>query len=58
MALSVITIPCLSDNYAFILRCTDTGITAVVDAPEATPILAELKTTVGFKFNFNHPPSL
>ena len=43
MALSVITIPCLSDNYAFILRCTDTGITAVVDAPEATPILAELK---------------
>ncbi len=43
MALSVITVPCLSDNYAFIIRCTDTGITAVVDAPEASPILTELE---------------
>jgi len=42
MTLSVITVPCLSDNYAYILRCLETGQTAVVDVPDAKPILAEL----------------
>ena len=43
MTLSVITIPCLEDNYAFILRCSETSTTAVVDVPDAAPILAALK---------------
>jgi hydroxyacylglutathione hydrolase len=42
MTLSVIIVPCLSDNYAYILRCSETGATALVDAPDAAPILAEL----------------
>jgi len=42
MTLSVITVPCLSDNYAYILHCSETGQTAVVDVPDAKPILAEL----------------
>ena len=43
MPLNVTTIPCLADNYAYLLECTETGETAVVDVPEAAPILAELK---------------
>ena len=42
MPLTVLTIPCLSDNYAFVLHNADTGATALVDAPEAAPILAAL----------------
>lgn len=42
MTLSVIIVPCLSDNYAYILRCSETGATALIDAPEAAPILAAL----------------
>jgi hydroxyacylglutathione hydrolase len=44
MPLEIVTVPCLSDNYAFLLHSTDTGETALVDAPEAKPILAELKS--------------
>lgn len=40
----IITIPCLSDNYAFLLHDPTTGATACVDVPEAPPILAALKT--------------
>ena len=40
-ALEIVTIPCLSDNYAYLLRDA-TGATAVVDAPEAGPIEAAL----------------
>lgn len=43
MTLDVVTIPCLSDNYAFLLRCSETGEVALVDAPEAGPIKAELE---------------
>ena len=42
MPLELVTIPCLKDNYAFLLHETATGETALVDAPEAGPILAEL----------------
>lgn len=35
-------IPCLSDNYAVLLRDAATEATAVVDAPEVGPILAAL----------------
>ena len=43
MPLELITIPCLSDNYAYLLHDAATGDTALVDAPEAGPILAALK---------------
>ena len=42
MALEIVTIPCLSDNYAYLAHDPATGMTAVVDVPEAGPISAEL----------------
>ncbi|MGB5866144.1 MAG: hydroxyacylglutathione hydrolase [Sulfitobacter sp.] len=39
----LVTIACLSDNYAFLLREKKTGATALIDVPEAAPIVAELK---------------
>jgi hydroxyacylglutathione hydrolase len=41
-ALEIVTIPCLTDNYAYLLRDAS-GATAVIDAPEAAPIVAELE---------------
>lgn len=43
MALELVTIPCLSDNYAFLLHDAASGQTAVVDVPDAQPILEALK---------------
>lgn len=43
MALELVTIPCLKDNFAFLLHDPDSGETALVDAPEATPILTALQ---------------
>lgn len=40
--LELVTIPCLSDNYAFLLHDAATNTTALVDAPEAAPILTAL----------------
>lgn len=42
MPLTLVTVPCLSDNYAFLLHNEATGETALIDAPEAPPIEAEL----------------
>ncbi|WP_170374223.1 hydroxyacylglutathione hydrolase [Ruegeria atlantica] len=42
MPLEIVTIPCLSDNYAFLAHDATSGQTALIDAPEAGPILAEL----------------
>ncbi len=42
MPLEIITIPCLSDNYAYLLHDAASGTTALVDVPEAAPILAAL----------------
>tara|TARA_B110000879_G_scaffold194969_1_gene263253 strand:+ start:496 stop:1245 length:750 start_codon:yes stop_codon:yes gene_type:complete len=38
----LVTIACLSDNYAFLLRDKATGDVALIDVPEAAPIAAEL----------------
>lgn len=43
MNYEILTIPCLADNYAFLLHCNATGTTALIDAPEAAPVLAALK---------------
>ena len=38
MVLELATIPCLKDNYAYLIHAVATGLTALVDAPEAGPI--------------------
>ncbi len=38
----IVTVPCLKDNYAFLLHDETTGATACIDVPEAAPILAAL----------------
>ncbi|MFT7594129.1 MAG: hydroxyacylglutathione hydrolase [Paracoccaceae bacterium] len=43
--LEILTIPCLSDNYAFLAHDPISGDTALVDVPEAAPILAALAKT-------------
>ena len=50
MALEIITVPCRTDNYAFLLHNADTCQTAVVDAPEVPAIEAALKTR-GWELN-------
>lgn len=42
MPLELVTVPCLTDNYAFLIHDAETGKTAVVDVPDAAPIRAEL----------------
>ncbi|MFC3180944.1 hydroxyacylglutathione hydrolase [Cypionkella sinensis] len=44
MTLELVTIPCLKDNYAYLLHDAARAETTLIDAPEAGPILAELKT--------------
>ena len=39
----VTPIPCLSDNYAYLLVCPDTKEAAIVDASESGPVLSALK---------------
>ncbi len=38
MTLEIVTVPCLQDNYAFLLHNPETGATAVVDVPDERPI--------------------
>ena len=40
MPFEIVTVPCLSDNYAYLIH--EDGKTALVDVPEAAPILAAL----------------
>ena len=42
MPLDLVTIPCLSDNYAFLIHDPASGETAVIDVPDAAPILNAL----------------
>lgn len=41
-SLTLVTVPCLQDNYAFLVHDEASGQTALVDAPETGPIRAEL----------------
>lgn len=41
--LDLVTIPCLSDNYAYLLHDEASGETILVDVPQAAPILAALQ---------------
>jgi hydroxyacylglutathione hydrolase len=42
MPLEIVTVPCLRDNYAYLLRDGATGRVGLVDAPETAPIEAAL----------------
>jgi len=42
MPLDILTIPCLSDNYAYAVRDPESGECAVIDVPETAPILRTL----------------
>ncbi len=42
MTLEIETVPCRSDNYAFLVHDRKSGATALFDAPETAPILSEL----------------
>jgi hydroxyacylglutathione hydrolase len=42
MPLEIVTVPCRTDNYAYLLRDAETGQVGLVDAPEAAPITAAL----------------
>lgn len=42
MPLDLVTVPCLKDNYAYLLHDPSSGKTALVDAPEAAPVLSAL----------------
>jgi hydroxyacylglutathione hydrolase len=39
----VISVPCLSDNYAYLVVCGATNEAAIVDASEAAPVLAAVR---------------
>ena len=43
MALETTIVPCLDDNFGYILRCTETGQVGLIDVPEVGPIKAELE---------------
>ncbi|SDW57940.1 hydroxyacylglutathione hydrolase [Roseicitreum antarcticum] len=43
MSLTLLTVPCLKDNYAYLIHDPETKATAVVDVPEAAPVLAALE---------------
>jgi hydroxyacylglutathione hydrolase len=42
MPLEIVTLPCLRDNYAYLLRDAATGRIGLIDAPEAAPIATAL----------------
>lgn len=42
MPLELVPVPCLKDNYAYLIHDAVSGATGVIDAPEAGPIVAEL----------------
>ena len=42
MPLTLVTVPCLADNYAFLVHDAESGATAVIDVPEVTPIVDAL----------------
>ncbi|MBE2275683.1 MAG: hydroxyacylglutathione hydrolase [Rhodobacteraceae bacterium] len=43
MPLELVTVPCRRDNFAYLLHDAASGATALIDAPEAEPILAALQ---------------
>jgi hydroxyacylglutathione hydrolase len=42
MPLELVTIPCLADNYAYLIHDPASGQTACIDVPDAAPVLSAL----------------
>ncbi len=57
--IDLVVVPCLSDNYAFLVHNKDTGETVLVDAPEAAPIQNALRikgwTLTDILITHHHP---
>ena len=51
MALEIHQFPCLSDNYGVLIRDTERGVTASIDAPSAESVRAALAET-GWKLSY------
>ncbi|MBN4059104.1 hydroxyacylglutathione hydrolase [Endomicrobium sp. AH-315-J14] len=57
MGLNVIPIPCLQDNYAYLVSATDAAVAVVIDPSEAQPVqkaLEENGLTLGAILNTHH----
>ncbi|GJL93970.1 MAG: hydroxyacylglutathione hydrolase [Hyphococcus sp.] len=57
MALEILQIPCLSDNYGYLIRDGETGETAAIDTPDVNAInqaLGETGWTLTYIFNTHH----
>jgi len=57
MALEIHTVPCLEDNYAYLVHETTSGATAAIDPSESGPVLAALKLRgwkLGTVWNTHH----
>jgi hydroxyacylglutathione hydrolase len=57
VALDIEPVPCLKDNYAYLLRDPATGVVGVVDPSEVEPVLARVQATGGrldFILNTHH----
>ena len=55
--MKVIPIPCLNDNFAYLLICPETNEAAVVDPSEYEPVFKEVqnrKVTLTTIFNTHH----
>ncbi len=53
----IVTVPCRSDNYAYLLICEETQCAAVVDPSEAAPVLAAAEAegvTISAIWNTHH----
>ena len=55
--LEIVLVPCLSDNYAYLIRDAASGAVGIVDPSEAPPVMAALKArrwTLTHIFNTHH----
>ena len=42
-SLTIVQVPCLNDNYGYLIHDATSGCTAIVDTPEASPYTTELQ---------------
>lgn len=40
--MKIVSVPCLSDNYAYLVICEDTGQAGIVDPSEAAPVIEQI----------------
>ncbi|MCO5582353.1 hypothetical protein L7F22_036247 [Adiantum nelumboides] len=56
-ALQIDVVPCLRDNYAYLLHDTEAGVTGVIDPSEAKPVIEAIQKKnlgLGFILNTHH----